>query len=177
VPALGTQIASFAVAVTTASSIGGRLALGFVIDRLEPRAVSAVAFTLQAGALIALSCFDAQWALFAACVVYGVWIGNLITLPALIIQGEFRPGVFAATMGLVTSISQFTFAFGPGLLGLLRDTAGSYVPVLLTCAVFNVTAGALILVPRYASRHIMIQRGRPAPDARRTGRLGRRYRE
>jgi len=165
-PALGTQIASFAVAITTASSICGRLALGLVIDRLEPRAVSAVAFTLQAVALVALSSFGAQWAVFAACVVYGVWIGNIITLPALIIQREFHPGVFAATMGLLTSISQFTFAFGPGFLGLLHDAAGSYVPVLLTCAAFNLTAGALVLVPRYVSRFVMNQRGRPAPDAR-----------
>ncbi len=39
-PALGMQIASLAVAVTTAASICGRLALGFVIDRLEPRALN-----------------------------------------------------------------------------------------------------------------------------------------
>lgn len=163
-PALGMQIASLAVAVTTAASICGRLALGFVIDRLEPRAVSAVAFTLQALALIGLNRVGAHWALFAACIAYGVWVGILITLPALIVQREFRSGVFAATVGLVTSISQFTFAFGPGLLGSLRHMAGSYDPVLITCAAFNLAAGALILVPRYASR-LVTQLARSSPDA------------
>jgi MFS family permease len=151
-PELGTQIAGLAVAVTTAASVCGRLALGLVIDRVEPRAVSAVAFAFQALALIGLSHVSAHWAIFAACIAYGVWVGGLITLPAVIVQREFRPGVFAATIGLVTSISQFAFAFGPGLLGFLRHVAGSYGPVLFTCAVLNLAAGALILVPRYASR-------------------------
>ena len=29
-------------------------------------------------------------------------------------------------IGLSTGISQFTYAFGPGLLGLVRDATGSY---------------------------------------------------
>ena len=157
-PALGMQIASLAVAVTTAASICGRLALGVVIDRLDPRAVSAVAFALQALALVGLGRVTEYWAFFAACIAYGVWVGILITMPALIVQREFRPAAFAATIGLVTSISQFSFALGPGLLGFLRQMAGSYDPVLMTCAAFNLAAGVLILVPRYRWRRASARR-------------------
>ena len=36
-------------------------------------------------------------------------------------------------VGLSTAITQFTYAFGPGLLGLVRDLTGSYTAPLLLC--------------------------------------------
>jgi MFS family permease len=151
-PLLGAPFAGLAVAATTSASIAGRLGLGLIIDRLEPRAVSAAAFLLQAAAIVLLAAFHASWILLAACVLFGLWVGNITTLPSLLIQREFPARAFGTVVGLVTSISQFTFALGPAALGVVRDMSGGYGPVLAICAVLDTIAAVAILVPRWPRR-------------------------
>jgi len=46
----------------------------------------------------------------------------------------------------VVGINQFTFAFGPSLVGLLRDWADSYQLALGACAALQAVAASLILL-------------------------------
>lgn len=80
------------------------------------------------------------------CAVFGVLIGNLIILPALVIQREFEAASFGMLVGLSTAIGQFTCVFGPGLLGLVRDLTGGYTASLALCIALEVVAAAVILV-------------------------------
>ena len=82
------------------------------------------------------------------CVVFGLSVGNLITLPALIIQHEFAARSFGLVMGLSTAICQFTYAFGPVLLGAVHDVSGGYRPALGLCMALEVAAASIILVGR-----------------------------
>jgi predicted MFS family arabinose efflux permease len=85
-------------------------------------------------------------ALTAACAVFGLSIGNITTLPALIIQREFDAKSFGMLIGLATAISQFTYAFGPGLLGVLHDATGSYAASLMVCTVLDVIAAVIVVL-------------------------------
>ena len=76
----------------------------------------------------------------------GLNVGNIITLPALIVQVEYPPAAYALVVGMVTAIAQFTYAFGPGLQGLLRDLAGAYEPGLVLCMALNAGAALLVLM-------------------------------
>ena len=49
-------------------------------------------------------------------------------------------------LGLSTAIGTFAGALGPGLIGLIRDTAGHYGPALLLCMVLKIVGGAFVLV-------------------------------
>ena len=53
--------------------------------------------------------------------MFGLTVGNLITLPAVIIQREFEAASFGMLVGLSTAIGQFTCVVGPGLLGFVRE--------------------------------------------------------
>jgi cyanate permease len=100
----------------------------------------------QAGALLAMmQTTDAAW-LFVACAVFGLSAGNLISLPALIIQREFEAASFGMLVGLSTAIGQFTYAFGPGLLGLVRDLTGSYTASLALCMALEIVAAGMVLL-------------------------------
>jgi cyanate permease len=83
--------------------------------------------------------------LLAACAVYGFSVGNVITFPSLIIQREFEAAAFGMLIGLSTGIGQFTYAFGPGLVGLVHDAAGGYGPALGVCIALNLAAAAIVL--------------------------------
>jgi MFS family permease len=144
-PNMGRNAAGIAVAVTTGMAIVGRLVLGAITDRTNQRTASALSLVSQAGALAVMIPMENPTVLFAACAVYGFSVGNLITFPALIIQREFPAAAFGPIVGLSTAITQFTYAFGPGLIGIVRDAAGTYSAALLVCICLNLVAAAIVI--------------------------------
>jgi predicted MFS family arabinose efflux permease len=130
----------------TAMAVVGRVLFSTVIDRLNQRLASAISFVSQAVALTVIINLQNDIALMAACALFGFSVGNLITLPALIVQREFDPGSFGVLVSLITAINQITYAFGPGVIGLLRDASGSYSLPFYGCIALELTAAALIMV-------------------------------
>jgi len=145
-PVIGREHAAIAVALMTAMAVAGRVLFSTVIDRLNQRLASAISFVSQAVALAAVINLQNDIALMAACALFGFSVGNLITLPALIVQREFDPRSFGVLVSLITAINQITYAFGPGAIGLLRDASGSYSLPFYGCIALQLTAAALIMV-------------------------------
>jgi MFS family permease len=145
-PVIGRERAAVAVALLTAMAVVGRVLFSIVIDRLNQRLASAISFVSQAVALAVVINLHNEIALFAACALFGFSVGNLITLPALIVQREFAPGSFGVLISLITAITQITYAFGPGVIGLLRDASGSYALPFYGCIGLELAAAALIMV-------------------------------
>ncbi len=148
---IGRERAAVAMALLTAMAVVGRVSFSFVIDRLNQRLASALSFVSQAVALLVIINLRSDWALIAACAVFGFSVGNLITLPALIVQREFDPRSFGVLVSLVTAINQITYAFGPGVVGLLRDVSGSYTLPFYGCIVLELIAAALIMLRGHAN--------------------------
>ena len=151
-PVVGRQNAAIAVALLTAMAMAGRILFSTVIDRLNQRLASAISFISQAAALAIIINSHNEMALMAACAVFGFSVGNLITLPSLIVQREFDPRSFGVLISLITAINQVTYAFGPGVIGLLRDASGSYTLPFYGCIGLELTAAVLIMI-RGRSRH------------------------
>jgi cyanate permease len=144
-PSLGPALAALAVSISAAMSLTGRTCLALIVDRLDPRLTSAVSVLTQAAALVTITQTSNVAILFAACAVFGFSIGNLITLPALIIHREFAPAMFATVMGLSIAAGGIINAFGPAIVGLLRDSTGSYTAPLLFCVGLELVAVVIVL--------------------------------
>ncbi len=143
---IGREKAAIAVALLTAMAVVGRVLFSFVIDRLHQRLASSLSFVSQACALLVLINVHNDIAVIAACAVFGFSVGNLITLPSLIVQREFDPRSFGVLVSLITAINQITYAFGPGVIGLLRDMSGSYALPFYGCIGVELTAAVLIMI-------------------------------
>ena len=144
-PLIGRERAAFAVALLTAMAMAGRVLFSTVIDRLNQRLASAISFASQAAALLIIIHSRNEIVLIAACALFGFSVGNLITLPSLIVQREFSPYAFGVLISLLTAINQVTYAFGPGVIGLLRDASGSYVLPFYGCIGLELLAAVLIM--------------------------------
>jgi MFS family permease len=144
-PKVGRSSAGLAVSVMTFMSIAGRFGLGVVVDRLDPRLVTAVSLVSQAAALLVIRQTDAVPIILAASAVFGFSVGNLITLPPLIIHREFSPASFVVVMGLSTAISGTVGALGPGLIGIIRGSSSDYDAALLVCIVLELVAAAIVV--------------------------------
>jgi len=145
-PVIGRASAATAIALLTAMAVAGRVLFSTVIDRLNQRLASALSFLSQAAALAVLINFRNEVALIAACGVFGFSVGNLITLPSLIVQREFDARSFGVLVSLQTAIAQVTYAFGPGVVGVLRDLSGSYTLPFYGCIALELTAAVLIMI-------------------------------
>ena len=145
-PVIGRGSAATAVALLTAMAMAGRIVFSTVIDRLNQRLASAISFVSQAVALVIVINSRDETLLIGSCALFGFSVGNLITLPSLIVQREFDPRSFGVLISLITAINQVTYAFGPGVVGLLRDMSGSYTLPFYGCIGLELTAAVLIMV-------------------------------
>ncbi len=151
-PALGAGSAARAVGTTTTAAVIGRLVTGVVVDRLSPRRVATATLVVQITGVALLAWAPSAMGVYAGCALFGLGVGNLTTLPSLILAVEWPRERFGALVGLVVAINQFTFAFGPSLVGILRDWAGTYRPSLGACATLQAVAATMILFgPGYSS--------------------------
>jgi predicted MFS family arabinose efflux permease len=145
-PVIGREHAAVAIALLTAMAVIGRVLFSTVIDRLNQRLASAISFASQAVALVIIINSRNEVLLISACALFGFSVGNLITLPSLIVQREFDPRSFGVLVSLITAINQVTYAFGPGVVGLLRDASGSYSLPFYGCVGLELIAAVLVMV-------------------------------
>ena len=145
-PLLGTNGAGVAVSLTTAAAVMGRLITGVYIDRLDRRWVAALTFGIQALSIGAMMVFPSRPVLYIACVGIGLGVGNLISLPGLIVQQEFPAEHFGKIVSLIVACTQYTFAFGPGVMGVIRDVTGGYAVPLMLCILLEGLAAGIVLL-------------------------------
>jgi cyanate permease len=123
-----------------------------VVDRVNRRVVACVTLMIQLAGVALLAHRPSAAGVYTGCALFGLGVGNLTTLPGLILAVEWPRERFSALVGLVVGINQFTFAFGPSLVGVLRDWAGTYGPALGSCMALQAMAAAMILLGAAGAR-------------------------
>lgn len=126
-----------------AASIGGRLATGIIIDRVNVPRVCAVVFLAQALALAALGIFKGHFAV-AAIAIMGFSHGAEIDCVAYLTAAYFGLKCFGEIFGLVVVATVMGSAVGPLAFGYLRDASGAYSLPYLMMAAFAAGSGFLM---------------------------------
>jgi len=127
------------------ASIGGRLGLGWLGDRLDKRRVLAAAFAMMCGGLLcfAFASSEATGLLVLFLILFGIGYGGSHTLRGSAIREFFGRSNFGAIHGLVIGIMMLGVITGPPLAGWVFDKWGSYQPIWF---VFTGLAVAAILL-------------------------------
>lgn len=146
-PDFGAGVAALAISLTTLCAVLGRTLLGWLLGEHDRRLAAAANLLIQAVGSLLLAFGDGVAPLALGCVLFGLGVGNLTSLPPLIAQREFRPAGVGTVVALVTAINQAAFAFAPAIFGGLRDFTGSYVVAFLTAAALQ-TIAAMTVTPR-----------------------------
>lgn len=160
-PQLGAAGAGAAVALTAGAATIGRLALATVIDRLHQRRTAALCFASQAAGLtLALAYPTTTWALYTGSLIFGFSVGNVVTLPTLIVQREFAASSFGLVIGLSSMIGQLGLSVGPAALGVVHDATGQYGPAIALCIGLELL-GALLILRSPQAIQVTARRNRP----------------
>jgi cyanate permease len=86
--------------------------------------------------------------LLCGCILFGLGVGNLVTLPPLIIQKEFPVNDVGRAVALTVAINQAVFAFAPAAIGVLRDIAGNYAVPFVIIAGIQLAASLIVIAYR-----------------------------
>ena len=163
VPILGSTGAGATMGAATACAIGGRTLLGLTMPpRADRRIIAAVNLAVEAvGSVVLFGAGTSIPLVLLGCALFGIGIGNLTSLPALIAQTEFRPADLPRVVALMTAISQAGYAFAPAIFGVLRDIGGIVPPALAlsaapmlfaAAAAFQLAAAGMLLRGRQPVR-------------------------
>jgi len=135
-------------------SIGGRLLMGWLADRMRRKHVMLVIYLLVAAAIPLLLVPAAASAgptmyLFAA--IFGLGLGGEYLIIPLMAGELFGVRVLGRVMGIVLTADGVAEATAPMLVGYLRDRTGSYnTGFTLLVAVAAVGAAAIAMLPATA---------------------------
>jgi len=147
-PEFGANGAATAISLTTVCAVVGRTALGWLLGNRDRRKAASVNFAVQACGTALLMWGSGAPALLGGCVLFGLGVGNLISLPPLIAQREFDPDEVGMVVALITAINQAVFAFAPAVLGALRDLQGGYALPFGIAACIQIAAALIVIANR-----------------------------
>ena len=144
-PSLGTSLAGWMVSVMTIMAIIGRTALGFTIGGADRRLVTVANLLVQIVGVVLLATTTHPALVLVACVLFGLGVGNLVSLMPLAAHAEFEPVDVGRVVALIIAINQATFSFAPGTLGAVHDASGGYTwPLILVIALQILACAALL---------------------------------
>jgi MFS family permease len=136
--------AALATLFLAGTSVVARLIGGRVASRL-PMMPLAIGLVLgQMVAMILIAVLDQKWALFAAIILFGATIGNILMLQPLIVADRFGVLDYPRIFSRAQLVAVVGTAGGPLLLGWLHDNAGGYDTAYLVAAVASLVAASIL---------------------------------
>jgi MFS family permease len=150
-PDVGVATAGMLVSLATICAVVGRTLAGWWIGNHDRRIAAAVNFTIQIIGVLLLIIGNGWVSLTLGCVLFGLGIGNLTSLPPLIVQTEFNREDVVTVVALVVAINQAVFAFAPAIVGVFRDATSDYVLPFAMVACVQLLATIIVLLGRGAT--------------------------
>jgi MFS family permease len=142
--------AAFIVSILGASSLGGRLLLGWLLDYLEGSYIAAFSMLAAGGGIFLLAHAQAFHAAAPAALIAGLGMGCELDLIPYMLRRYFGMRSFSTLYGLVYSGFAVSGAVAPLLLGYLYDKTGSYTGILsIFSCVTAIAAFGMLLLPAY----------------------------
>lgn len=147
-PDVGVTRAGLLVSLATVCAVVGRTLTGRWIGDRNRRVAAAMNFAVQAIGVLFLILGSGWLPLALGCLLFGLGIGNLTSLPPLIAQREFDREDVVTVVALIVAINQAVFAFAPALVGTLRDVSSGYALPFAAVACIQLLAATIILLGR-----------------------------
>jgi MFS family permease len=141
--------AAAVASLTLASSLIGRLLMGWLADRWPKKYVMLFIYLLVAASVPLLLLASTRTTIMLFAVVFGIGLGGEYMVIPLMAAELFGVRVLGRALGVVLTADGVAEAVAPVLVGRLRDVSGSYVSGFTTLMGFALAgAVAIALLPR-----------------------------
>ncbi|MFV3077369.1 MFS transporter [Niveispirillum fermenti] len=127
---LSTRDAAQIASLFGLATFGGRLLIGFLIDRHDARLIAFIFFSLSAVGLGVLAMDLPTWAFMLSAVLLGGSLGAEVDMLAYLTSRYFGLRSFAEIFGVLFGAVMMGMGIGPALFGFVFDRTGSYNSML-----------------------------------------------
>lgn len=137
------QHAANVISLILASSIIGRLSMGWLADRIEKKYVMTLIYCLVALSIPLLFFATTPGVIYVFAVVFGIALGGDYMIIPLMAAELFGVRVMGRVMGIILTGDGLGEALAPLMVGWLRDETGSYAKgfsALIVLAVIGIIA-------------------------------------
>lgn len=149
-PRLGPQGAGWAMAAATLCAVFGRSLASWRM-RVQPdrRVIAAQFYLLQlCGCLWVAAFLDAGYLACIGVLLFGLGIGNALSLPPLIAQAEFAIEAVPRVVARFVGVSQAFYAFAPAAFAWFLQGGGGVWAFMAAAMVLQATAATLLVATR-----------------------------
>ncbi|MFC2009800.1 MFS transporter [Chloroflexota bacterium] len=119
-------IAASILATIGAVSIAGRIAVGYLTDRIGSRYSLAICLLMLISNMVFIQWVTDLWMFYLFAVVFGLTLGGITTTPSLLVADYFGLRSHGALYGIVLFGGGVGAAAGSIITGLIFDITGSY---------------------------------------------------
>ncbi|MBI1181455.1 MAG: MFS transporter [Alphaproteobacteria bacterium] len=123
---IGAESMSLLIPVLAVTGIAGKLVLGAMADRWDPRVPYWVATGVIWAPLLLTLDDPSYWTLMVISGMVGLGAGGLLPVCSAIVGQKFGPRSFSRVMGMATPFFSVAAAAGPVISGFVRDHSSSY---------------------------------------------------
>lgn len=120
------QMAANVISLILASSIAGRLLMGWLADKFPKKYVMLLIYAIVAGSIPLLYLAGQPGIIYLFAVIFGIGLGGDYMIIPLMAAELFGVKVLGRVMGLILTFDGLAEAYSPMLVAWLRDTGGSY---------------------------------------------------
>jgi len=135
------------LSTVTGSTLLGKVALGVLGDRIDPRYIWAATMAVFGAGLLMLIDSHTMWAAYTFSVSIGLGFGGGLVCMMAVLSNYYGKQVFASAAGLAALANTVVSAVAAPIGGRIRDVLGTFSPMLYFLAGWCfVAAVALFLV-------------------------------
>ncbi len=142
-------------------SLGGRLGLAWLGDRVDKRILLAISMGVMALTMLGMNLAQSWWLLMAILFVYAVAYGGSVVLPMGLQADYFGRHAFATIRGMFSTVQTWGMLLGPVFAGFVYDINKSYSVAFVGFAAACALSALLVagirrpVVPGAAPAHIV----------------------
>lgn len=141
-----------ALSVLGGSSTLGRLAMGFISDRIGRRKTLIVCITLQVFSWLWVMGTNTSWMLLFFAAAFGFSYGGASTLFPAIVGDYFGRLQAASVIGIIFAVASPSAAIGPLIAGYIHDVTGGYHYAFLLGVLTNLLSLTLMFISKPPQR-------------------------
>ncbi len=167
-------VAAATIALLSITTVIGRVVFGWLVDRHDPRLLTAIALTLHAAGIFVFAVVDGsrEWTLAIFLILFSPGLGALMVLqPAM--QGHyFGRRAFGVLAGINYALTSVSWSAGPYILGISLGVFDAYQPGLLLFGLLSLAGIPALLLLRAGTPGANTQDPpgtEPPPHAREAG--------
>ncbi len=137
-------------------SLSGKIALGYLSDRIAVKPVMIIALLLAAAAILPLFMAEQIWGSWLFIVFWGFWECGVIALQPLLVANCFDRTITGKMLGIFSIFSVLPQLIGAPFMGYVFDNTGSYDIALFVFIIFYITSAVLAFFIRPARRPVFL---------------------